>query len=257
LVSLSSFLETFGFTFIFSSAVLIDRGITAAELEVENARSCASFIIENVGDNGLFAKNLIIMTYMNNIRKRPTTTVIMYAPSTASAEIPIFDVIPAIRPKAANGAKRIAQDTTFIVSFCMDSNKSRIGLELCFGNEIIETPTMIAKTIMLNISPDMNDTNGLLGITPTMLCGMSCMLNSALSICSTSSIPKLSLIKELSIKFPGSIAVTRRIPIVNAIIVVMTKYTAAPNPSFCSCSRLPADVRPLIIDAKINGMMII
>ena len=31
--------ETFGFTFIFSSAVLIESGITAAELEVENANN--------------------------------------------------------------------------------------------------------------------------------------------------------------------------------------------------------------------------
>lgn len=119
--------DTLGFTFIFSSAVLIDNGITAAELDVENASSCASFIIVNVDNKGLFVKNLIIMMYIKIIANRPITTVNMYAPRTVMAERPIFDVIPAINPNAANGAKRIAHDTTFRVSFCTDSNKSRIG----------------------------------------------------------------------------------------------------------------------------------
>ena len=51
----------------------------------------------------------------------------------------------------------------------MDSNKSRIGLELLGGSVIIATPTINAKMIMLSISQDMNEESGLLGTKPTML----------------------------------------------------------------------------------------
>ncbi len=71
------------------------------------------------------------------------------------------------------------------------------------------------------------------------------------------SIPKLSKIKSLSIKFPGSILDAITIPITSAIIVVITKYNVAPNPKVRNCSPLPADIRPRIIDAKISGMIII
>jgi hypothetical protein len=50
-----------GLTFNFSSAVLIDTGITAAELDVENARICESLIVLNVEPRGFFAKNLIMI----------------------------------------------------------------------------------------------------------------------------------------------------------------------------------------------------
>jgi hypothetical protein len=44
-----------------------------------------------------------------------------------------------------------------------------MGLELFSGNEIIETPTIKAKTIMLSISPEITDVKGLLGTKPTIL----------------------------------------------------------------------------------------
>jgi len=53
--------ETFGSTFIFSSDVLIDSGITAAELDVEKASSCGSFIILNVSEIGFLANTLIVI----------------------------------------------------------------------------------------------------------------------------------------------------------------------------------------------------
>ena len=63
---------------------------------------------------------------------------------------------------------------------------SRMGFELSLGKVISEIPTISAKTIMLNISPDIKDASGLLGIIPRMLCGISCMDISDFSIGSMS-----------------------------------------------------------------------
>ncbi len=81
---------------------------------------------------------------------------------------PSFDVMSAIKPKAAKGASLIAHETTFMVIFCTDSNNSSKGCELFFGREIIAIPMNIAKIIMLSISPDRNDAKGLLGINAVM-----------------------------------------------------------------------------------------
>ena len=49
-------LDTRGFTFKLSSAVFNERGITAAELEVEKARSC-TFFIAFMNCNGFWLVN--------------------------------------------------------------------------------------------------------------------------------------------------------------------------------------------------------
>jgi len=94
---------------IFFSAVLMDNSITAAELEVENASSWVSLILVNVNDRGLCKKfdNYDVDKYhckKTDYYSEHVCTKYCKCRKTS------FDVIPAIKPKVANGAKCIAHD---------------------------------------------------------------------------------------------------------------------------------------------------
>ena len=107
-----------------SSAVFIERGITAAELDVENASSWTLRIAFKNLTGSRRAMTATITRCPVTSASSPASTVPIYTDRPRIASKPASTQSCASRPKTAAGARSIAQLTIFIESSCTDAVNS-------------------------------------------------------------------------------------------------------------------------------------
>ncbi|MPN22718.1 hypothetical protein SDC9_170101 [bioreactor metagenome] len=149
-----------------SSAVLMDKGITAAELEVEKARSITSRIAFR-NSNGLYlATRETIMRFRHIRSSRLTSTVPTYTAIPRRVSMPIFIVNFVRSPKTAIGARDMLHLTTVMQTACTEVRKLTIGTDWSLFRDIRAIPIITAIMTTCNISPLARAPSGLEGSRP-------------------------------------------------------------------------------------------
>ena len=109
---------------------------------------------------------------------------------------------------------------------------------------------------MLSICPSRYDVIGFFGMMVATAFGISSKENPSLIFISLSTRSNDSCSAEISKRFPGAINDARNTATSIAIVVVITKYDATPNPKVFNFSVVPSELIATTMEEKISGTII-
>ncbi len=133
---------------------------------------------------------------------------------------------------------------------------SNSGFDDSFGRAAIDSPMIKANIKMLSICPSRYEVIGFFGIMLDIAFGMSSKEKPSLIFISLLDRSYDSCSAEISRRLPGAINDARNTATSIAIVVVITKYDATPNPRVFSFSVVPSELIATTMEEKINGTMI-
>ena len=238
-----------------SSAVRMVSGITAAELDVENASSNTSRLPRKNASGERRRPTAYTSIRNANASSKAPSTVTTYTPMPSSASSPMRAVSWVISPNTAAGTRYMAQRTTTMLTSCTAPSRSTSGRANLPSIVTSATPTQMANTTTCSMFCSTLACKGLVGTTRT-ICAGNVDKDGAVAEADTSAVVLAG--NWAACRYaPGSTASATSTPIEAATTVVNRKNRPVRTPKLRNCAMSRELVMPRMIDATTSGMTII